>query len=98
MKAEGISIAQGYVKPIYLEPMYQKKIVYGRKGWPFNCTDYEGKINYERGNCPKAEEMHFLNLLTTDICKYPNSEIEIDEFVSAIDKILDNKDMLTTYK
>ena len=95
MKAEGISIAEGYVKPIYLEPMYQQKVVYGRRGCPFTCSYYEGKLNYERGICPNAEEMHFQSLLTTDICRYPNGENEIEEFVLAIDKIMKNKDIIT---
>ena len=75
--------------------MYQQKVVYGRRGCPFTCSYYEGKLNYERGICPNAEEMHFQSLLTTDICRYPNGENEIEEFVLAIDKIMKNKDIIT---
>lgn len=94
IRAEGISIAEGYVRPIYLEPMFQKKVAYGSRGCPFRCPWYEGKLSYEKGRCPTAERMYFKELLTTDICKYPNSEREIEEFVRAVGKIRDNVDVL----
>lgn len=87
MQAEGISIGQGYVRPIYLEPMYQKRIAYGARGCPFACPWYEGEVSYKPGGCPVAERLHFDEILTTDICKYPNNEREIHEFVEAVDKI-----------
>ena len=32
--------------------------------------------------------------MTTDICKYPNTEIEVDEFFAAVDKLVKNLDKL----
>ena len=90
MQAEGISLSQGYVKPIYLEPMYQQKIAYGSRGCPFRCPWYEGSVSYKAGLCPVAERLHFEQIMTTDICKYPNSEREVHEFVVAVKKIIDN--------
>jgi len=90
VRAEGISLSEAYVKPIYLEPMYQKRMVYGRKGCPFTCGHYEGKIDYNKGICPVTEKLHFFELITTDICKYPNTEREVEEFVTAIAKIKNN--------
>lgn len=94
MNAEGISLGQGYVRPIYLEPMFQKQIAYGRKGCPFKCPWYKGEFSYDRGICPVAEHLHFNALMTTDICKYPNTEKEIEEFVAAVEKITNNVNRL----
>lgn len=94
MQAEGISISDGYVKPIYLEPMFQKKIAYGKDNCPFKCPLYKGNVNYEKGICPTAERMHFEEMLITDICKYPNTKVEIDQFVNAIDKVVLNTEEL----
>jgi dTDP-4-amino-4,6-dideoxygalactose transaminase len=94
VQAEGISLAQGYVRPIYLEPMFQKMIAYGHRGCPFRCPWYEGTVSYDRGICLTAERLHFEELITTDICKYPNGEREIDEFVTAVKKIAANVDIL----
>lgn len=94
MRAEGISIAHGYVRPIYLEPMFQKKIAYGKAGCPFLCPLYGKKTSYNQGICPTAERLHFEEIMTTDICKYPNSEKEVDEFATVVEKIVNNIDKL----
>jgi len=94
MQAEGISLSQGYVKPIYLEPMYQRRLVYGSRGCPFRCPWYEGSVSYDHGLCPTAEKLYFEEFIITDICKYPNGEKEIEEFVMAVKKIVDNLNAL----
>ena len=38
--------------------------------------------------------MHFEEMLITDICKYPNTKVEIDQFVNAIDKVVLNTEEL----
>jgi len=90
MGAEGISVSSGYVKPLYLEPMYQSRIVYGGHGCPFSCSLYQGTVSYNPGLCPTAEKLYFKELITTDICKYPNGEREVNEFLEAVKKIADN--------
>ena len=73
-----------------MEPMYQKKIAYGARGCPFDCPWYKGLVSYDRGLCPTAERLHFEEFIITDICKYANSEREVEEFVVAVKKIMDN--------
>jgi perosamine synthetase len=87
LNAEGIPCGAGYVRPIYLEPMYQKKIAYGKKGWPFTSI---GNVNYSKGICPVCEKMHEHKLLMTGICRYPNTETDIDDAVRASEKIGNN--------
>lgn len=94
MRAEGISISEGYVIPIYLEPMYQKRVVYGRKGCPFNCHQWNGDVSYEQGRCPTAERLYFDEFVLTDICKFPNTINEVEEFIRAVRKIADNIEVL----
>ena len=94
MNAEGIALSSGYAKPIYLEPMYQQKIAYGRQQCPFKCPLYTGKVNYDSGLCPTAESLYFEKIIVTDICKYPNQEKDIDDFYLALKKIVENIDQL----
>ena len=82
LKAEGLSVGKGYVKPVYLEPIYQQ-----REAVSFHTGLYKGNVDYKIGICPTTERMHFSELLTTDICRYPNGEKEVDEFVLAVEKI-----------
>jgi len=91
LNAEGIPFGAGYVRPIYLEPMYQKKIAYGKCGWPFTGG---GDVDYSRGICPVAERMHEKELLVTGVCKYPHTKEDIDDVVKAFEKIFSNIDEL----
>lgn len=87
MTAEGISLAEGYGKPLYLHPIYQKRAAYGPMGCPFTCGHYKGEAHYEKGLCPVVERLYTEEMLITDICKYPNSEREVEEFIHAVGKI-----------
>tara|TARA_Y100001935_G_scaffold207685_1_gene177006 strand:+ start:10687 stop:11976 length:1290 start_codon:yes stop_codon:yes gene_type:complete len=85
--AEGVSILEGYMQPLYLEPIYQSFKAYGNTSFPFEGLNSEMKSDYAKGICPTAEKMFYETLLTTDICKYPNEIKDIQEFVDAIEKV-----------
>ncbi|HAH05418.1 MAG TPA: pyridoxal-5'-phosphate-dependent protein [Elusimicrobia bacterium] len=57
MNLEGVPLREGGYEPIYYQPMYQRKIAFGRKGYPFTAPYYRGKADYRRGLCPVAERM-----------------------------------------
>ncbi len=90
LQAEGISCGLGYVRPIYLEPLYQKNIAYGVQGCPFNCSFYQGKVNYSKGICPVAERMYEKELLLIPVCRHPHTKEDIDDVVMAFEKIFIN--------
>lgn len=90
INAEGIPLAAGYVKPIYLEPAYQQKLCYGKKKCPFGCPLYKGKVSYRKGICPIAEKMYGKELITTNICHYPVRKNDVDDFVRAFEKVFSN--------
>lgn len=97
INAEGIPISEGYQKPLYLLPMYQKRMAYGRDGCPFTCRYYTGNIDYSKGLCPVAERMYEKEVITTNICRYPNTEEDVLDFARAVEKIVQNKDKLRTH-
>lgn len=94
LNAEGIPFSSGYVRPLYLEPIYQKRIAYGKKGCPFTCRLYKGKIDYSKGLCPIAERIHEKELMLTSICRYPHKKKDIDDVIKAFEKIFDNLEQL----
>lgn len=98
INAEGIPFGGGYAKPIYLEPMYQKKLCYGDKGCPFKCSFYKGTINYHKGICPVAERMHEKNILVTTLCRYPVKKSDIKDVIRVFTKILDNIEELRRFE
>lgn len=84
---EGINMGCGYVKPIYLEPIYQNLIGYGDKGCPFKCPWYEGKLDYAKGLCPTTERMHFTELFTHELMKPPMTRQDLDDVTAAFAKV-----------
>ena len=85
MNAEGIALNSGYVQPMYLEPMYQyPDLTPQLKTAIQNASNIP---NYSKGICPTAERIHSDEICITDICKYPNNEDEVYQFIEAVDKV-----------
>jgi perosamine synthetase len=60
-------IAKGY-QNLHLQPIYQKKICYGKKSFPWSLS--KRKINYKKGICPNAEKLHSHSFLSFGISFY----------------------------
>jgi len=90
LNAEGVEVSGGYVKPLYLQPLYQKLIAYGDKGCPFKCRFYKGIVNYSKGICQVTERMHFKELITLEICRYDYSAQDIKALSRAFHKVFYN--------
>lgn len=86
LNAEGVPAWEGYVKPLYLLPTFQKRIAIGRNGWPFNLSDRR----YEEGMCPVVERMHNSDLLEFCICSFELSDAEQQGCINAFHKVFDN--------
>jgi len=98
MEAEGFPLNQGYQKPLYLLPAYQRQEIYPSSKFPFISKDYPQKVNYNKGICPVAERMYERELVCTDICRPPQTKKEIDLFVEAIKKVEKNLAELRRYE
>jgi len=84
---DGVLISCGYVKPLYLLPIYQKQIAYGSQGCPFKCPLYKGKVDYSKGVCPVCEEYHFEKLITHELMRPPITHKDLDEVFNAFAKV-----------
>jgi len=95
LEAEGVSgLASGYVN-IHLLPMYQKKIAYGSHGFPWTLREARQNINYTKGICPVAEELHEKTFIGFQMCLHELSSNDIDLIVSAFRKVWENLDDLS---
>ena len=83
-------IGSGYVKPLYLQPIYQQRAV----GCSFNCPKYEGDVSYEKGLCPVTERMHFEELFAHEYMRPGMTEDDMDDVVRAFQKVADHIDEL----
>ena len=87
MKAEGITLGEGYVEPIYLQPVYQKRIAFGKDGYPFTYSRYNGSVSYQKGICPIAEKMHYEELITFTDFHSGVTESDLDDVINAFKKV-----------
>tara|TARA_Y100000588_G_C14249782_1_gene922987 strand:+ start:308 stop:1603 length:1296 start_codon:yes stop_codon:yes gene_type:complete len=91
ISAEGIPIRSGYVKPLYLEPLYQRKIAFGNKGFPFSLSKKNSTLNYSKGICPVTETMQDQRIIVTDFIRHGILEEHLEQFVASFHKVLANK-------
>ncbi len=89
LQAEGIPFAQGYVKPLYLAPLYRAQVCYGKHGWPFSAIPQVERPSYRKGICPVTERLHEKELIHTGLCYYPVALEDIKDAVRAFHKIFD---------
>lgn len=91
--AEQVGLAAAYVRPLYLAPLYQKKIALGSKGFPWSMHP-QLAYDYGKGLCPVTERLHEQEMLMTTLVREPLGRADIDDFVAAIRKVLRHKDEL----
>ena len=92
MRAEGVAINEGYSQPLYHQFIYRKRKVFRSSHAPWSLDKHP--VAYHPRWCPNTESMWRDVLLTTDICKYPNTEADVAEFAEAARKVADNVDEL----
>ena len=83
-------ISSGYVKPLYLQPLYQQRATY----CSFNCPRYDGKVEYNKGICPTTEKLHFEELFTHEFMRPGMTKSDMDDVVTAFHKVYENRDEL----
>ena len=92
-ETEGIKIGCGYVKPLYLQPMFQRKIAFGSKGFPWSHAGRE--YEYPKGSYPVVEDMHYNVLITHEYMRPGMSKSDIGDVAEAFNKVWENRVELT---
>lgn len=88
LRAEGVpGLGEGYAN-IHLLPIYQQKIAYGDKGFPWTETGSE--VSYAKGICPVAEELHSESFLGFLMCLFELNDEEVDAVILAFRKVWEN--------
>lgn len=86
-ESEGARVSAGYVLPLYLEPIYQKQVAYGKKGCPFRCPMYKGRANYSKGLCPVSERLHYQELFQHGLMHASMKKRDLDDLIEAFEKV-----------
>jgi hypothetical protein len=90
---EDLPLSAGYVEPLYLSPVYQRRTAIGSRGFPFDHGDAPNEW-YQLGSCPVAERLHQRELLTTGLVREPLTSADMDDFADAVAKVATGIDQL----
>ena len=85
---EGIPLGEGYVAPIYLQPLYQQRRLFGGTGSPWSDAAYTGSVSYDRGICPVTERMHYDELVYTGAIHAQTAPEDIEDMAEAFQKVI----------
>lgn len=76
-------IGNGYMRPLYLQPVYQQKI----SQCSFNCPRYNGTVSYAKGICPVTERLHYKELFTLEFMRPGMSQQDLQDVVDGFEKV-----------
>lgn len=86
LRAEGLWVSPRY-QNIHLLPVYQKKIAYGSKGFPWSSEICRRNVNYKKGICPIAENLQDKHYLGLAWCMFSLKKTNIKTIVYAFKKV-----------
>lgn len=90
LTAEGVEgLSPRYVN-LHMLPMYQQKMAYGSRGFPWTSGICRRDVDYSHGICPVAEELQEKSYLGFAMCLNDLSDEEVDLIVSAFRKVWNN--------
>ncbi len=94
LEAEGVTgLAAGYAN-LHLLPMYQQKLAYGSKGFPWTADICKRDVSYAKGICHVAEELHEKSYLGYAMCLNELEYGDVDLIVEAFRKVWSNLDKI----
>jgi len=87
LAAEGLSFGVGYTRPLYLQPLYQRKQAF-KHGYPWTAPENQGiQTNYAPGACPVAERLYFERMLVNEHVRPPHTRDDVLDIAGAIAKV-----------
>ena len=88
VNAEGISFSEGYVPPLYRQPVYQRRQLF-KCGYPFSAPENkESTATYSGRVCPMAEELHERRMILNEHIRFPHTLSDMKDIITAITKVV----------
>lgn len=87
LRAEGIPVGSGYLRLMYENPVFLRKVAYGTGQCPWSCHLYGRPREYSRGDCPKAERLIKERFIWFYHINRPNTLEDMEDVVKAFKKV-----------
>lgn len=95
LRAEGVPVGTGYVRPMYANPAFLNRIAYGAGGCPWTCRrDGEAPAEprrYARGMCPVAERLLDEEFLWFYHIAHASTEADMRDIGRAVRKVVERR-------
>lgn len=92
LRAEGITVGTGYLRPMYANPTFLQRIAHDRDGWPWSAS--QSTVTYAHGMCPLAESLLNERFLWFYQIAHPSTEADMADVGAALRKVVAAKDAL----
>ncbi len=97
LRAEGIPVSGGYPRLMYENPIFIKKVAYGKEQCPWSCHLYNQTREYKQGDCPVAENFIKKRFIWFYNINRPNGIDEMKDVVNAFKKVFSEIEALRQY-
>jgi dTDP-4-amino-4,6-dideoxygalactose transaminase len=87
---EGVPLGCGYIKPLYLFPIFQNKMLYGGFSQPFKFENEEH--DYNKGICPITEQLWKHELFLHRFFAPPTTIEDLKDVVDAFNKVWEHRE------
>ena len=94
LRAEGIPVGSGYLRLMYENPLFLKKIAYGKNHCPWSCHLYGKERIYKKGDCPVGEELLRRRFIWFYNINRPNTTEDMLDVSNAFRKVFSNLEAL----
>lgn len=78
-------LAGGYIKPLYLEPIFAGKEEF-KSGYPYNLLAAEAQPDYRQGICPVTERFYEKEFIVTAYNYPPLTKEDMDDIIKALSR------------
>jgi dTDP-4-amino-4,6-dideoxygalactose transaminase len=87
LRAEGIPVGSGYLRTMYENPIFLKRVAYGKDNCPWSCHLYGTKREYKQGDCPVAEGLLRKAFIWFYHINRPNTISDMRDVIKAFRKV-----------
>lgn len=88
-ESEGVKLYGGYVQPIYMLPVFQKRMALGGNHFPF--SEAGPHVSYEPGICPVVEKLHNESIFCNDLMHAMMGPEDLDDVFKAFEKVWERR-------
>jgi dTDP-4-amino-4,6-dideoxygalactose transaminase len=94
LHAEGVTGVGGGYQNVHLLAMFQQKVAYGSKGFPWSSDICKRDVSYAKGICPVAEKYHDETYMGFAMCLHDLSDFDVNLIAQAFHKVWGQLDVL----